>query len=134
MSFLTRRRMAAALLSAGVAIALVQTSSGGSATAANPAPNTTDGTAVVFVANPVQSTGIQTLTDKKDSPSAVPAAAYVPVTLHDLDGSGYLRGTWANIRNETGNPAFSATNTFVYDRHDDRFEQVMAYLDRKSVV
>ncbi|MCP6756217.1 hypothetical protein NL533_31820, partial [Klebsiella pneumoniae] len=28
---------------------------------------------------------------------------------------------------ETGDPAFSATNTFVYNRHDDRFEQVMAY-------
>jgi len=127
MSYLTRRRMAAAALSVGVAITLVQASLGSSAIAANPAPQTTHGTAVVFVANPVQSTGIQTLTDQKDSASAVPAAAYIPVTLHDLDGSGFLRGTWANIRNETGNPAFSATNTFRYDRHDDRFEQVMGY-------
>ncbi|HET7514483.1 MAG TPA: M36 family metallopeptidase, partial [Gaiella sp.] len=31
------------------------------------------------------------------------------------------------IRSETGAPAYSPTNTFVYDRHQDQFEQVMAY-------
>ena len=44
-----------------------------------------------------------------------------------LDGSGYLVGDWANIRNETGTPAYSQTNAFNYHRDDDRFEQVMAY-------
>jgi hypothetical protein len=47
--------------------------------------------------------------------------------LTHLDGSGYLRGDWANIVSETGDPAFSADNVFLFDRHDDRFEQVMAY-------
>jgi hypothetical protein len=47
--------------------------------------------------------------------------------LTNLDGSGYLQGDWANIRSETGDPAFSSDNTFIYNRHDDRFEQVMAY-------
>ena len=28
--------------------------------------------------------------------------AYRIVTLTNLDGSGYLRGDWANIRSETG--------------------------------
>ena len=49
------------------------------------------------------------------------------MTLTDLDGSGFLRGKWAQIRSETGNPAYSPTNTFLYDRHQDEFEQVMAY-------
>src|SRR6476646_12024512 len=74
------------------------------------------GTAQVFVPNPVQSLGDENLTDQKDSDAAVPAAAYVKVTLTNLDGSGFLRGDWANIRSETGNPAFSPTNTFVYTR------------------
>jgi hypothetical protein len=49
------------------------------------------------------------------------------VTLTNLDGSGYLRGDWAHIISETGNRAFSATNAFIYNRHQDEFEQVMAY-------
>jgi zinc metalloprotease ZmpB len=85
------------------------------------------GTAQVFVPNPVQSTGDESLTDQKDSDAAVPASAYYRVTLTNLDGSGYLRGDWANIRSETGSPAYSPTNTFIYTRHADEFEQVMAY-------
>ncbi len=58
----------------------------------------------------------------------MPAAQYMTVPLTDLDGSGYLRGDWANVRGETGNLVdLQAPATFVYDRHDDRFEQVMAY-------
>jgi hypothetical protein len=85
------------------------------------------GSAQVFVPNPVQSLGDETLTDQKDSDAAVPAAAYYKVTLTNLDGSGYLRGDWANVSSETGSPAYSPTNTFVYTRHQDEFEQVMAY-------
>jgi hypothetical protein len=87
----------------------------------------TTGTGSVFVPNPVQSLGNESLTDQKDSDAAVPAAAYHAVTLTNLDGSGYLRGDWANVSSETGNPAYSPTNTFVYTRHQDEFEQVMAY-------
>jgi hypothetical protein len=85
------------------------------------------GIASVFVSNPVQSLGNEALTDRKDSDAAVPAAAYHTVTLTNLDGSGFLRGDYVNVINEVGNPAFSPTNTFTYTRHDDRFEQVMAY-------
>jgi zinc metalloprotease ZmpB len=85
------------------------------------------GTAQVFVPNPVQSTGDESLTDQKDADIAVPGVAYIPVTLTNLDGSGYLNGDWANIRSETGSPAYSPTNTFDYTRHQDEFEQVMAY-------
>src|SRR5262249_51454224 len=65
--------------------------------------------------------------DQKDSDAAVPASAYHDVTLTNLDGSGFLNGDWATVVSETGNPAYSPTNTFRYTRHDDRFEQVMAY-------
>ena len=96
----------------------------GTATAA-PAAGT--GTGSVFVTNPVQSLGNESLTDQKDADAAVPSAAYHDVTLTKLDGSGYLRGAYATVVSETGNPAFSATNTFRYTRHQDEFEQVMAY-------
>jgi hypothetical protein len=95
--------------------------------ATKPGSGSTTGTASVFAPNPVQDLGIQTLTDQKDAAAAVPAAAYHSVTLTDLDGSGTLSGKWAVIRSETGAPAYSPTNTFVYDRHQDQFEQVMAY-------
>jgi hypothetical protein len=92
-----------------------------------PGPGTSTGIGSVFVSNPVEDLGIQTLTDQKDSDAAVPAAAYHTVQLTDLDGSGFLRGRWAEIVSETGNPAYSPTNRFVYTRSQDEFEQVMAY-------
>jgi zinc metalloprotease ZmpB len=104
----------------GIAVAAV-------ATAAKIGPGTSSGTGSVFLSNPVQSLGDQSLTDQKDSDAAVPAAAYYSVTLTNLDGSGFLRGDYANVVSETGNPAFSPTNTFAYTRHQDEFEQVMAY-------
>jgi zinc metalloprotease ZmpB len=105
-------------------LALVLVASG---SAAKPGPGLSTGTGSVFVPNPVQSLGDETLTDQKDSASAVPAAAYHTVTLTNLDGSGYLKGDWANVVSETGNPAYSPTNSFNYTRNQDEFEQVMAY-------
>ena len=107
-------------LSAG---ALVLAPTWGAAAAPDPAT----GTGSVFVTNPVQSLGDESLTDGKDADNAVPAAAYHDVTLTNLDGSGFLRGDYASIVSETGNPAYSATGTFRYTRHQDEFEQVMAY-------
>jgi hypothetical protein len=49
------------------------------------------------------------------------------VALTHLDGSGFLHGDYATIVGSTGNLAYSPTNTFLYDRHQDEFEQVMAY-------
>jgi zinc metalloprotease ZmpB len=117
------RRMS---LSVGLA-ALVAAMAVTVAVAAKPGPGTSTGTASVFVSNPVEDLGNQSLLDQKDSAAAVPAAAYHTVTLTDLDGSGFLRGRWAEIIGETGNPAYSPTNTFVYNRSQDEFEQVMAY-------
>ena len=55
----------------------------------------------------------------------MPASEYTLVPLTNLDGSGYLRGDWANVVSETGKPV-SAKTGYVFTRHDDGFEQVMA--------
>jgi hypothetical protein len=90
-------------------------------------PGTSTGTGQVFLPNPVAFLQDQSLTDQKDANYPALQPAYQIVILTNLDGSGYLRGDWVNIRSETGDPAFSGTNTFIYTRNDDRFEQVMAY-------
>ena len=107
-------------LLAGVALATP-------ASATKPGSGTTTGTATVFKVNPVQSSGNQSLTDDRDSATAVPATEYAGVPLRNLDGSGYLNGRWVNVLSNTGPAAYSTTNTFDYLRDDDRFEQVMAY-------
>jgi len=99
----------------------------GPAGATKPRPGGTTGVGAVFVPNPVQSLGDESLTDQKDADAAVPLAAYHDVTLTHLDGSGFLKGDYATVYSETGNPAYSPTNTFRYTRSRDEFEQVMAY-------
>ncbi len=81
----------------------------------------------VFVPNPVQSSGDESLTDQKDSDAAVPASAYYTVPLTNLDGSGYLQGDYVSVKSSTGKPAYSPSGQFIYTRHQDEFEQVMAY-------
>lgn len=90
-------------------------------------PAATTGSGKVFMVNPVQSSGDENLTDQKDSASAVPASAYATVPIRNLDGSGYLRGAWANVQSSTGTPAYSLAGQYDYDRSQDQFEQVMAY-------
>ena len=90
-------------------------------------PGTSTGTGRVFLPNPVADLQNENLTDQKDADYPALQPAYHQVTLTNLDGSGYLRGDYANVASETGNPAFSSTNTFSYNRHQDEFEQVMAY-------
>jgi zinc metalloprotease ZmpB len=111
--------LAGALMVAGLIAAV--------ALATKPGPGASTGVGSVFVSNPVQSLGDESLTDQNDSDAAVPASAYYDVTLTNLDGSGFLNGDWATVYSETGNPAYSPTNTFLYTRHQDEFEQVMAY-------
>src|ERR1041384_3433154 len=95
--------------------------------AAKPGPSTNTGTGRVFLPNPVADLQDQSLTDQKDADYPALQPAYHDVTLTNLDGSGFLRGNWAYVVSETGDPAYSPDNTFLYNRHDDRFEQVMAY-------
>jgi zinc metalloprotease ZmpB len=82
---------------------------------------------MVFNTNPVATSGDTSLTDNKDADYAAVNDERISVQLPFLDDSGYLRGTYATVVSETGNPAFADDCTFNYTRHDDRFEQVMAY-------
>ena len=97
------------------------------ATATKPGSGSSSGTGQVFMVNPVQSSGDQSLTDQKDSPTAVPQSEYATMALRNLDGSGYLSGRWVNVRTNTGPAAYSTSNAFIFNRGDDRFEQVMGY-------
>jgi zinc metalloprotease ZmpB len=99
----------------------------GSVFAAKTGPGTSTGTGQVFFPNPVAQLQDESLIDQKDANYPALWPAYRTVTLTNLDGSGFLRGDWANVRTNTGPAAFSNTNTFIYTRDDDRFEQVMAY-------
>jgi Zn-dependent metalloprotease len=112
-----------AIFAAGALVALTIAPVG----AASRPPTGSTGVGTVFFPNPVAQLQDQGLTDQKDADYAALQPAYHGVTLTNLDGSGFLVGDWANIRNETGTPAYSATNVFQYHRNDDRFEQVMAY-------
>ncbi|RSN92740.1 bacillolysin [Streptomyces sp. WAC 05379] len=98
----------------------------GPASATGTAPTLAGPQARVFMVNPVQSSGDQSLTDAKDAAAAVPATAYATAALRNLDSSGALSGRWASVRSDTGASARIADAT-SYNRHDDQFEQVMAY-------
>jgi len=84
-------------------------------------------TGMVFMENPVVSSGDTSLRDNKDADSAVLNSQRVSVPLAFLDDSGFLHGRYAYVVSETGDPAFETDCTYNYTRHDDRFEQVMAY-------
>src|SRR5213592_2397581 len=100
-------RIAPILAATAVLAAVVVATAG----ATNPGSGGSTGGAWVFVPNPVQQIGDESLTDQKDSATTVPAAAYHEVVLRDLDGSGFLSGKYATVTSETGNPAYSPTNT-----------------------
>jgi zinc metalloprotease ZmpB len=84
-------------------------------------------TGKVFMQNPVASSGDTTLRDRKDANYPALNDERVTVPLRFLDGSGYLRGRYAIVVSATGDPAYETDCTYNYLRHDDRFEQVMAY-------
>ena len=121
------RRHTTALAGAATASLALGLLLAGPAHATKGGSGSSTGTASVFMVNPVQSSGNEGLTDQNDSDAAVPASAYATVQLRNLDGSGYLRGAWVTVQSATGTPAFSTTNTFMYTRHQDQFEQVMGY-------
>jgi hypothetical protein len=108
-------------MAAAIAIALPV------ATSAKAPGGCTSGTGLVFYPNPVVSSGNENLTDRKDADYPALNNERVSVQLNGLDGSGYLSGTWATVKSETGDAAYETDCTWNYTRHDDRFEQVMAY-------
>ncbi len=88
---------------------------------------TVDGSADVFVPNPVHSQRSTAFADAGDADSAALTSARVAVTLRRLDGSGFLRGPWADVtftRKATMSAALDWRNV---TRANDAFEQLMAY-------
>jgi hypothetical protein len=89
-------------------------------------PKLTVGTARVFDPNPVVKLQDESLRDKGDAPDAVPPNAYSNRDLPRLGGKGRtLVGKWAKIINK--DRVSSPTATYKFNRHNDAFEQVMAY-------
>jgi Zn-dependent metalloprotease len=84
-----------------------------------------EGSGLVFTPNPVATLQDPTLRDQDDINYAALATAYHTVTLHELDGSGYLRGPYVDASSK--NPAKEPSFVFNYTRDNVRFEQVMAY-------
>jgi hypothetical protein len=86
------------------------------------------GSGMVFDPSPIASTGDLSLVDNGDATSPALDAARYSVVLPRLDGSGVLRGSYVDAQpKQAAQRAFSAGETFEYDRSDDRFEEVMAY-------
>jgi len=80
----------------------------------------------VFRVNAIVATQNNTLRDNNDAASAVPSSAYSIVALPGLTGTGYLDGDYASS-SRTKKRAFSAANSFLYDRSSDGFSETMGY-------
>lgn len=86
-----------------------------------------DGTGSVFDPNPVVTLKNEDLTDQDDKNQNALFLAQKNVILRNLDGSGKLNGTYVNIAEAKGGVAVNKNNHFVYQRANDKFEQVEAY-------
>lgn len=84
------------------------------------------GTGQVFLVNAIVATHNNGLRDNVDAASAVPSNAYRSVSLLELDGSGFLDGPYASSI-ASKRRAFSASQTFVFDRDSDGFSEAMGY-------
>ena len=85
-----------------------------------------DGKGLVFRPNPVVTLDRDDLLDQKDKDSEVFRKAYKMVTLKDLQPGGTLTGPYVDTT-KTLRYARSSDSTFLFEREDDCFEEVMAY-------
>jgi hypothetical protein len=83
------------------------------------------GTGRVFDPNPVVKLQDESLTDQHDAATAVPADGYTQVPLLHLNHTHELAGRYIRIVNPQR--AHSDTNTYLYNRSNDLFEQTSAY-------
>ncbi len=86
-----------------------------------------DGRGSVFDPNPVVTLKNEDLVDNNDKNSNDLFVAQKNVILRNLDGSGYLNGPYVNIKEAKGGVAYNKNNNFVFQRANDKFEQVEAY-------
>lgn len=86
-----------------------------------------DGRGMVFRPNPIHSSGNSTLRDQDDREQAALTTAMELVTLPRLDGTGYLRGQWADLRDSPVSTFSSTLDWSWVSRSHHAFEQVNAY-------
>ncbi|MBB5833893.1 M36 family metallopeptidase [Kribbella italica] len=86
-----------------------------------------EGRGSVFDPSPSVTLKNEDLLDNNDKNSNELFLAQKNVILRNLDGSGKLNGAYVNILEAKGGVAQNKNNTFVYQRANDKFEQVMAY-------
>jgi zinc metalloprotease ZmpB len=124
------RRSILCAIALGSMVSTVVAVTGPVAASARPLPTSFQSSArgTVFFPNPVQQTGLQSLTDRKDRDYAALQPAYRRVTLTQLDASGSLTGRWVRVKSETGRAARIVDGQLpAYHRDADQFEQVMGY-------
>ena len=80
----------------------------------------------VFVSNPVQSLGDESLTDQEDADAPCRRRRTTTSRSRISTAAGSCTATTPPSQRD-GQPRVSPTNTFRYTRHQDEFEQVMAY-------
>jgi len=112
--------------SEGVSRSLVDADSG-SVVDSKVISDNVDGRGSVFDPNPVVSTQNEKLTDQNDKNQDALFLAQKNVILRNLDGSGKLNGLYVNIKEGNGGVAQNKNNTFVYQRANNKFEQVETY-------
>lgn len=88
-----------------------------------------DATARLFTANPVTVLNDPGLLDQNDSATAVPAAAYQDVVLHDLIPAAPLGGPFVQLVDTSlpNAPPVQSSGDLSVDRSQRAFEEVMAY-------
>jgi Zn-dependent metalloprotease len=84
------------------------------------------GTGQVYRVNAIVATQDNSLRDNGDAASAVPASAYMVVTLQGLDGNGFLDGAFASSAG-TKKRVSDPGNLFMFDRSNDGFSETMGY-------
>jgi len=95
-----------------------------------------NGVGLVFDPDPKSATGDEDLQDDNDAAEAIPADAYSEVDLPEInqeDSLWVLTGQFVDT-SPTSDRARMEEPSFLFDRADDRFEEVMAYyhLDRQA--
>jgi MYXO-CTERM domain-containing protein len=85
-----------------------------------------DGIGFVYRPNPVCESGDRALDDNANADSDELTALREQVALQGLDGSGYLRGDYADAHNPRSR-AMEPSLMFDYTRSQPEFEEVMAY-------
>ncbi len=86
-----------------------------------------DGVALIFDPNPVHSEGDSTLRDQSDRDYGAVTNARQLVTLRRLDGTGFLRGDWVDLRRSPVSTFSSELDWSFATRSHHAFEQVMSY-------